>query len=247
VNAVTADGFDASRPQARRLAELDWARVRAELDESGSAPLGRALSARECRDLVQAYDDAALFRATIDMVRHRFGSGQHRYFDYPPPDLVAGMRAAAYSQLLPTARDWAAKLARPAPWPEEFEEWLGQCHAAGQRRPTPILLRYRAGDWNALHRDLYGGLVFPLQVVICLDEPEVDFTGGEFLTVEQRPRAQSRATVRRLAEGEGLVFTTCDRPVRSTRGWTAAPMRHGVSTLLSGTRHTLGLVVHDAT
>jgi hypothetical protein len=159
---------------------------------------------------------------------------------------VAQLRQAFYPELLPVARDWAEKLNNAAPWPDSLEAWLDACHAAGQTRPTPILLRYQQGDWNALHRDLYGELVFPLQVVICLDEPGVDHTGGEFMLVEQRPRAQSKGTVRALRRGEALIFTTRDRPVRSTRGWSAAPVRHGVSTLLSGTRHTLGLVLHDA-
>ena len=139
------------------------------------------------------------------------------------------------------------RLKRPAPWPDDFDAWIAQCHAAGQTRPTPLMLRYRPGDWNALHRDLYGELVFPLQVVIGLDSPVDDYSGGEFVVVEQRPRAQSRATTLTIPRGHGLVFTTRDRPIRSTRGWTAAPMRHGVSTLHSGLRHTLGLVFHDAT
>lgn len=162
------------------------------------------------------------------------------------PDPLADLRASFYAQLLPVARDWADKLRKPAPWPDSFGEWLDDCHRAGQERPTPILLKYQAGDWNALHRDLYGDLVFPLQVVIGLDRPGVDYEGGEFLLVEQRPRAQSRATVTSLPQGRGLIFTTRDRPVQSTRGWSAAPVRHGVSTVRSGLRHTLGLVLHDA-
>ena len=158
------------------------------------------------------------------------------------PGSWAGLRAAFYPHLLPIARDWAAKLARPAPWPDTLDEWLEQCHAADQTRPTPILLRYRAGDWNALHRDLYGDLVFPLQVVIGLDEPGTDHTGGEFMLVEQRPRAQSRGTSTVLRQGHALIFTTRDRPVESARGWSAAPIRHGVSPIRSGTRRTLGLV-----
>jgi hypothetical protein len=180
------------------------------------------------------------------MARHRFGSGRYRYFDSPLPEVVAALRAAFYPHLLPVARSWAERLGRPAPWPDTLDEWLAMCHAAGQVRPTPILLRYGEGDWNALHRDLYGDLVFPLQVVIGLDEPGVDHTGGEFLTVEQRPRAQSRGYAATLRQGCGIVFTTRDRPVRSARGWSAAPVRHGVSTVRSGVRHTLGLVLHDA-
>ena len=225
---------------------FDWKALTEEIDEYGSVQTSRILTPAECRRIAALYDDVARFRSTVDMARHRFGSGQYRYFDYPVPGIVATLRAAFYPHLLPIARDWADKLGWPAPWPDTLDEWLDRCHAAGQTRPTPILLRYRAGDWNALHRDLYGDLVFPLQVVIGLDEPGVDHTGGEFLMVEQRPRAQSRGYATTLQQGHGIVFTTRDRPVRSARGWSAAPMRHGVSTLRSGVRHTLGLVLHDA-
>lgn len=232
---------------AERVRRADWPAVAAELDEHGCALLPRLLGAGQCRSLAGLYDEVERFRSTIDMARYRFGSGQYRYFSRPFPDLVEALRQALYPHLLPIARDWAARLGRPAPWPDTLEEWLAACHAAGQTKPTPILLRYRAGDWNALHRDLYGDLVFPLQVVIGLDEPGVDHTGGQFLLVEQRPRAQSRGTATVLPQGHGLVFTTRDRPVRSARGWSAAPVRHGVSTVRSGTRHTLGLAFHDAT
>jgi hypothetical protein len=180
------------------------------------------------------------------MARYRFGAGEYRYFDHPLPEIVTELRAAFWPRLVPIARAWADRLGRPAPWPDDFGEWLEQCHAAGQPRPTPLLLRYRPGDWNALHRDLYGDLVFPLQIVIGLDEPAVDYTGGEFVVVEQRPRAQSRATATVIERGHALVFTTRDRPVRSARGWSAAPMRHGVSVLRGGHRLTLGLIFHDA-
>jgi uncharacterized protein len=229
-----------------RVDALDWTALAAEVDVSGSAQTAPVLTPDECREIAALYDDADRFRSTIDMARFRFGSGQYRYFAHPVPDVVAELRAAFYPHLLPIAREWAARLGRPAPWPDTLDEWLDLCHAAGQGKPTPILLRYVAGDWNALHRDLYGDLVFPLQVVIGLDEPGVDHTGGEFLTVEQRPRAQSRGYVATLQQGRGIVFTTRDRPVRSARGWSAAPMRHGVSTVRSGVRHTLGLVFHDA-
>ncbi|HEX3792077.1 MAG TPA: 2OG-Fe(II) oxygenase [Pseudonocardiaceae bacterium] len=229
-----------------RLNDLDWDGVTAELDEYGCAPLGALLTPAECRAVAGLYDEVDRFRSTIDLARYRFGSGQYRYFAEPYPELVGELRAACYPRLLPIARDWANRLGRPAPWPDTLAEWLEMCHAAGQTRSTPILLRYQSGDWNALHRDLYGDLVFPLQVVIGLDEPEVDHTGGEFLLVEQRPRAQSRGTATLLRQGHGLVFTTRDRPVRSARGWSAAPVRHGVSAVRSGIRHTLGLVLHDA-
>jgi hypothetical protein len=225
---------------------MDWAKATEEVNEYGCAGLGPVLAPAECREIAELYDDVARFRSTIDMARYRFGSGQYRYFARPFPETVERLRTAFYPHLLPIARDWAAKLGRPAPWPDTLEEWLDQCHRAGQVKPTPILLRYQTGDWNALHRDLYGELVFPLQIVIGLDEPEVDHTGGEFLLVEQRPRAQSRCTSTLLRQGHGLLFTTSERPVRSVRGWSAAPVRHGVSVVRSGIRRTLGLVFHDA-
>lgn len=224
----------------------DWPGITEELNSAGCAVTPQLLTAEECRSICALYDDVDRFRSTVDMARYRFGSGQYRYFARPLPELVAALREALYPRLLPIARDWTEKLRKPAPWPETLQEWLRMCHDAGQTKPTPILLRYRADDWNALHRDLYGDLVFPLQVVIGLDEHGVDHTGGEFLMVEQRPRAQSRGTARVLEQGHGLIFTTRDRPVRSARGWSAAPMRHGVSTVRSGVRHTLGLVFHDA-
>jgi hypothetical protein len=225
---------------------LDWAGVAATMDELGCAVAGTVLTADGCRRLVTSYDDDERFRSTIDMARHRFGQGQYRYFASPLPDVVSTLRAAFWPHLLAIARDWAERAGRPAPWPDRFEDWLAMCHDAGQRRPTPLMLRYGPGDWNALHRDLYGELVFPLQVVVGLDEPGGDYEGGEFVVVEQRPRAQSRATSTLIRRGEALVFTTRDRPVRSSRGWVAAPMRHGVSVVRSGRRHTLGLVFHDA-
>jgi hypothetical protein len=222
---------------------MDW---REELDEHGCALTAPLLTAEQCEEIAGLYDEVRRFRSTIDMARYRFGSGQYRYFDHPLPEVVAKLREEFYPQLLPVAREWAAKLKRPAPWPDTLEEWLDDCHRAGQTKPTPILLKYQAGDWNALHRDLYGELVFPLQIVIGLNKPGVDHEGGEFLLVEQRPRAQSRGTVTMLPQGQGLIFTTRDRPVKSARGWSASPVRHGVSTVRSGIRHTLGLVFHDA-
>jgi len=204
---------------------LDWSAVRQNLDEFGSAPLGTVLTARECSEIVELYHDDGQFRSTIDMARHRFGEGQYRYFDYPLPSIVASLRETLWPQLLEIARDWADRLGRLAPWPDEFSKWLMACHEAGQSRPTPLILRYGPGDWNALHRDLYG---------------------GEFVTVEQRPRAQSRAVVTPLERGEAVAFTTRDRPVRSARGWAAAPMRHGVSPVRTGRRHALGIIFHDA-
>ncbi|MFJ9817573.1 2OG-Fe(II) oxygenase [Streptomyces sp. NPDC101151] len=230
----------------RRVAGTDWAALTAELDEHGSAPTGPLLTLGECAGLAALYDAPELFRTTVDLARHRFGSGEYRYFTHDLPAPVAALRAALYPRLLPVARDWAARLERPAPWPDSLAEWLERCHAAGQDRSAQILLRYGPGDWNALHRDVFGELVFPLQVVIALDACGSDYTGGEFLMVEQRPRAQSRGTATALRQGHGLVFTTRDRPVHTRRGWSAGAMRHGVSTVRSGRRRTLGLVFHDA-
>jgi hypothetical protein len=239
--------MSAELSHARRVDGADWDGVARELDDYGCALLPRLLTADECAAVAALYDEPERFRATIDLGRHRFGKGEYRYFAAPFPEPVGALRAALYRRLLPIARDWWRRLGRAAEWPDTLDEWLEICHAAGQARPTPILLRYRAGDWNALHRDLYGDKVFPLQVVINLNEPGVDHTGGEFLLVEQRPRAQSRGTATLIPHGHGLVFTTRDRPVRSARGWSAAPVRHGVSVIRSGQRHTLGLVLHDAT
>jgi hypothetical protein len=228
------------------MESIDWLAVNAGLDDIGIAPTGPILDPGECAALRDLYGQEDRFRSTIDMARHRFGEGEYRYFDRPVPPLVDELRHAFWPHLLAVAREWTTRRGEDAPWPDDLDEWLDRCHAAGQMRPTPLMLRYGSGDWNALHRDLYGDLVFPLQVVIGLDDPTVDYTGGEFVVVEQRPRAQSRATAVTIPRGHGLVFTTRDRPVRSQRGWTTAPMRHGVSVVRSGQRHTLGLVFHDA-
>jgi hypothetical protein len=224
----------------------DWDAITAELNDFGGALLPRLLTDDEADATQRLYSVDRMFRATIDMRRYRFGEGEYRYFHQPYPDPVEALKQSLYPRLLPIARDWWSRLGRESPWPDTLDEWLDMCHAAGQKKSTAILLKYGAGDWNALHRDLYGELVFPLQVVINLSEPNVDHTGGEFLLVEQRPRAQSRGTSTQLPRGHGFVFTTRERPVRSTRGWSASPVRHGVSTVRSGQRFTLGLVFHDA-
>jgi uncharacterized protein len=229
-----------------RVDAVDWDGVRAELDRFGCGLTGPLLTSAEALAITELYIDDSRFRSTIDMARYRFGEGQYRYFREPFPAAVTELRQALYPRLLPIARDWWARLGRETPWPDSLRDWLAMCHAAGQAKPTPILLRYGEGDWNALHRDLYGDLVFPLQVVINLSHPFEDHTGGEFLLYEQRPRAQSRATATLIPHGQGLVFTTRDRPVESARGWSAAPVRHGVSVIRSGRRFTLGLVFHDA-
>jgi uncharacterized protein len=229
-----------------RVDRADWATIGSELDELGCGLTPPLITPSEAEELSGLYGHDEAFRSTVDMGRHRFGEGEYRYLAHPFPDIVEELRQALYPHLLPIARDWYEKLGRPAPWPETIDEWLDMCHAAGQTKPTPLILTYGPGGWNALHRDLYGDLVFPLQVVINLTEPGTDYAGGEFVLVEQRPRAQSRATCLSLPRGCGLVFTTRDRPVRSQHGWSAAPVRHGVSIVRSGHRVTLGLLFHDA-
>jgi uncharacterized protein len=229
-----------------RVESGDWAAITAEVNEYGGALLPQLLTAEETAQIRELYDRDDLFRSTINMGRHRFGEGQYRYFNTPYPEPVERLKQALYTRLVLIARDWWAKLGRPAPWPDTLDEWLRMCHGAGQTKSSAILLRYGQKDWNALHRDLYGDLVFPLQVVVNLNEPGVDHTGGEFLLLEQRPRAQSRGTATLLPRGHGYLFTTRDRPVESARGWSAAPVRHGVSVIRSGERHTLALVFHDA-
>ena len=233
-------------PWRQRVDAGDWDAITAEIDEYGGALLPQLLTAGETARIRSLYTDDRLFRSTINMGRHRFGEGEYRYFKAPYPEPVERLKQALYPRLLPIARDWHARLGRPAPWPDELWEWLQMCHEGGQGKSAQILLRYGPGDWNALHRDLFGELIFPLQVVVGLDEYGSDYTGGEFLLVEQRPRAQSRGTCVPLEQGHGLIFTTRDRPIRSARGWSAAPVRHGVSTVRSGHRRTLGIVFHDA-
>lgn len=245
----TAGGISGIRkagPWRERVDSGDWDAITAEVNSCGGALLPRLLTAVEAAQIRSLYDDDRFFRATVNMGRHRFGEGEYRYFRAPYPEPVEGLKQALYPRLLPIARDWWTRLGRPAPWPDTLDEWLRTCHDAGQAKSTAILLRYGTGGWNALHRDLYGDLIFPLQVVINLNEPGVDHTGGEFLLLERRPRAQSCGTATLLPHGHGYVFTTRDRPIRSARGWSAAAVRHGVSAIRSGQRHTLALVFHDA-
>jgi uncharacterized protein len=230
----------------QRVDAADWEAVTAELNDVGGALLPELITAAECAAVLDLYPDDALFRATVDMGSHRYGQGEYRYFKRPYPPPIEALKQALYPRLLPIARDWWTKLGRDDPWPDTLDEWLEICHRAGQTKPTALMLNYGAGDWNALHRDLYGDLVFPLQVVINLNEPGVAHTGGEFLLVEQRARAQSRGMAITLPRGQGYIFTTRERPIRSTRGWSAAPVRHGVSVVRSGARCTLGLIFHDA-
>ncbi|MBY0279019.1 2OG-Fe(II) oxygenase [Candidatus Binatia bacterium] len=218
----------------------------AALDERGHVVLERVLDRASCRAIGALYADEARFRSRVVMARHGFGRGEYKYLAYPLPDTIAVLRAALYPPLAALANAWSERLGRDTRYPASLDQWLERCHAAGQTRPTPLLLRYAAGDWNCLHQDLYGDLVFPLQVAILLSAPGGDFTGGELVLTEQRPRQQSRVHVVPLAQGDAVVFAVRDRPVRGSRGFYRAGVRHGVSELRSGERTTLGLIFHDA-
>jgi hypothetical protein len=231
---------------ARRVSTLDWPRLYDTLDACGSAVAPCCLGASECRELAAMYDDGA-FRSRVVMERHGFGRGEYRYFSYPLPPMVATLREAFYSQLAPIANHWNERLKIEARFPEAHADFLASCHAAAQTKPTPLLLRYGPGDYNCLHQDLYGDRVFPLQVAILLSEPGEDFSGGEFVLTEQRPRRQTRVEVCPLRQGDAVVFAVHHRPAQGTRGDYRVNMRHGVSQLRTGARHTLGVIFHDAT
>jgi hypothetical protein len=231
---------------ANPIAAFDWARVGRDLDARGSAVLERLLTADECRALAGLYPDDSIFRSRIVMSRHGFGRGEYKYFSYPLPDVIQGLRTALYPRLAPVANRWNESLKIDLRYPAEHSEFLARCHAAGQIKPTPLLLQYGADDYNCLHQDLYGEHVFPLQVAILLSEPGRDFTGGEFVMTEQRPRMQSRAEVVQLRQGDAVVFAVHHRPVQGTRGVYRVNLRHGVSRIRSGHRHTLGIIFHDA-
>ncbi len=218
----------------------------AELDETGYATLGQILDARQCANLIRGYARAGQFRARIEMTRYGFGRGEYQYYDYPLPDVIDGLRRALYERLAPVANRWAGELGWGVAYPACLEEFLARCHAAGQVRPTPLILRYGPGDYNCLHQDLYGELRFPLQVVVLLSDPETDFTGGELVLTEQRARRQTRVEVVPLQRGQGVVVPVHQRPVASARGTARANMRHGVSRLRSGQRYCLGIIFHDA-
>ena len=226
--------------------DIDWSAAEAELNERGCAILPRLIDAEACAQLKASYDREGLFRSRIVMARHGFGKGEYKYFAYPLPEPVASLRALVYPRLAPIANRWEEKLGSSRRFPETHAEFLEHCHAAGQQRPTPLLLRYETGDYNCLHQDLYGEEVFPLQVAILLSDPGKDFTGGEFVMTEQRPRMQSRVEVAALGRGDGVVFAVNQRPVQGARGTYRLRMRHGVSRLRSGTRYTLGIIFHDA-
>ena len=231
---------------AERAGAVDWHRVAGELDAAGNAVLERLLSPGECRDLAGLYPRDDVFRSRIVMARHGFGRGEYKYFGHPLPPIVAGLRGAMYPHLAVIANRWHEALNTGVRFPADHLDFIGRCHDAGQRKPTPLLLRYDAGDYNCLHQDVYGEHVFPLQVAILLSEPGRDFTGGEFVMTEQRPRLQSRAEVVPLRQGDAVVFPVRDRPVRGTRGVYRVNLRHGVSRIRSGRRHTAGIIFHDA-
>ena len=220
--------------------------LEADLDGQGCALIEKLLSPEECRAFAALYPEERLFRSTVHMARHGFGKGEYRYFRYPLQDRLAELRATLYRRLAPIANRWNERMEIEGRYPAEHADYLAECHAAGQLRPTPLLLRYGPGDYNCLHQDLYGELVFPLQVAILLSEPGRDFEGGEFVLTEQRPRMQSRAEVVPLKLGDGVVFAVNQRPVSGSRGNYRVAMRHGVSRIRSGQRHTLGVIFHDA-
>jgi hypothetical protein len=228
------------------LATRDWSTVSADLEKQGWAILNRLLAPSACAEVADLYDRDQAFRSRVTMARHGFGRGEYKYFSYPLPPLIAALRAATYPRLAPLANAWNARMSIDVRFPDQHADFLARCHEAGQRLPTPLLLKYGAGDYNCLHQDLYGEHIFPLQVAILLSEPDTDFTGGEFVLTEQRPRMQTRASIAPLRQGDALIFAVRQRPVRGAKGDYRVNQRHGVSTLLSGRRFTVGLIFHDA-
>jgi hypothetical protein len=249
VTIRTAELQNGARAEASAAAALDrvaWPEVASELDSHGCATIGPLIPAQQCRSISAMFAADVPFRSRIVMARHGFGRGEYKYFAYPLPPLIEALRTALYPPLAAIANRWNEEMRIDVRYPPGHAEFLGRCHRAGQTKPTPLLLRYAAGDYNCLHQDLYGEHVFPLQVAILLSEPGLDFTGGEFVLTEQRPRMQSRAEVVPLKQGEAVVFPVRERPVRGTRGVYRVNMRHGVSRLRSGQRHMLGVIFHDA-
>jgi uncharacterized protein len=236
-----------ARDIAGRVRSLDWERVSQDLDAQGSAMIEGLITREECDALAELYPIDDIFRSRVVMGRHGFGRGEYKYFSYPLPDIIAGLRTAIYPRLAPIANRWNAAMGIDVRYPERHADFIARCHDTGQLRPTPLLLHYGADDYNCLHQDLYGEQVFPLQVTILLSEPGRDFTGGEFVITEQRPRMQSRPEVVPLRQGDAVVFAVNQRPVQGTRGVYRVKLRHGVSRVRSGHRHTLGVIFHDAT
>ena len=228
------------------LGALDWARLASDLGARGNAVAGRVLGVEQCRELTALYAQDAPFRSRVIMSRHGFGRGEYKYFTYPLPAVVAELRAALYPHLVPIANEWNGKLGIDVEYPRTHEAFLKRCHEAGQILPTPLLLQYGQDDYNCLHQDIYGEHIFPLQIAVLLSAPEEDFTGGEFVMTEQRPRMQTRPEVVPLKQGDGVIFAVHHRPVEGTRGIYRVKLRHGVSRIRSGHRHTLGVIFHDA-
>ena len=231
---------------AKRVDAVDWPRIVADLDAQGWAMVEKLLGPDECEEAIALYGDEAAFRSRIVMARHGFGQGEYKYFEYPLPAIVAKLRNSIYPHLAPIANQWHEAMGLEARFPNQHAAFIARCHNAGQTRPTPLLLKYSKGDYNALHQDLYGEHVFPLQVAVLLSQPGADFRGGEFVLTEQRPRMQSRASVVPLAKGDAVIFAVNSRPVTGKRGSYRVKLRHGVSALRSGDRYTLGIIFHDA-
>jgi hypothetical protein len=225
---------------------LDWEKIRPALDERGFAVITGVMSPEQCREIADYYGEDARFRSRIDMARHGFGRGEYKYFAYPLPAIVERYRAALYPNLVPLANEWSERFGEARRFPAELSDFLDACHRAGQNRPTPLLLSYGSGDYNCLHQDIYGSMVFPFQATFFLSRPGIDYTGGEFVLTEQRPRRQSRAEALLPNQGDTVIFAGHHRPVRGSRGTYRANLRHGVSTVHSGTRVTLGIIFHDA-
>lgn len=229
-----------------RVNGLDWRQIGKDLDEQGSAVLQGVLSAEECKAVAALYPEESIFRSRVVMGRHGFGRGEYKYFSYPLPRLIEGLRTELYPRLAPVAKRWNEAMGIEVRYPDKHADFVQRCHDAGQLRPTPLLLQYGPGDYNCLHQDLYGEHVFPIQVAILLSEPQSDFTGGEFVLTEQRPRMQSRPEVVPLRQGDAVAFAVHHRPVQGTRGTYPVNLRHGVSRLRLGQRHTVGIIFHDA-
>ncbi|MGE7469823.1 2OG-Fe(II) oxygenase [Bosea sp. NPDC003192] len=243
---ATIDRASADKSAEARVATYDWGVLADELDGFGSAVLPKLLTLEECRAVAALYPDESHFRSHIVMARHGFGKGEYRYFRYPLPDLVGSLRTALYPRLAGVANAWNVRMGIDERYPDAHAGFLQQCHEAGQSRPTPLLLQYVPGDFNCLHQDLYGDIAFPIQVAILLSEPGRDFTGGEFVLTEQRPRMQSRVEVVPLRRGDAVAFAVHNRPVQGSKGNYRVNLRHGVSRVRSGRRHTLGIIFHDA-
>ncbi|MCW5662043.1 MAG: 2OG-Fe(II) oxygenase [Burkholderiaceae bacterium] len=247
MNARDPHTFDAvAHDIARRIDAMVWPQLEAELDAHGAACLRALITPAECRALAALYDVDGAFRSRVVMARHGFGRGEYRYFRHPLPPLVAALRGALYPRLVPLANRWHEAMGLPARFPGSHEAFVRRCHAAGQTRPTPLLLRYGAGDYNCLHQDVYGEHVFPLQLVLLLSQPGHDFDGGELVMTEQRPRLQTRPMVLPLQQGDAAIIAVCHRPVRGSRGFYRVNLRHGVSRVRSGQRFTAGVIFHDA-